>query len=65
MLAGIGDSVVTQLEQTKLIKKIGRENLYVATEQIGQAGLAAWEAAEKWVEENRGQPVKVAVKSSD
>ncbi|HSG16094.1 MAG TPA: SulP family inorganic anion transporter [Anaerolineae bacterium] len=65
MLAGISDSVVTQLEQTKLIKKIGRENIYVATEQIGQAGLAAWEAAEKWVDENRGQLVEVPTKPSD
>ena len=65
MLAGVNDSVVTQLEKTKLIKKIGRENIYVATAQIGQAGLAAWEAAEKWIEENRGQPVKVPVRASD
>jgi SulP family sulfate permease len=60
MLSGINDEVVGQLEKTGLIRKIGRENIFVASEQIGQAGLAAWEAAEKWVDENKDQPAKVA-----
>ena len=59
MLSGVTDNVVGQLEKTGLIKKIGRENVFVASDQIGQAGLAAWEAAEKWVAEQPERPYPV------
>jgi len=52
MLAGVSSSVIRQLEHTGLMKTIGRENVFVATEQLGEAGLAAWDAAEKWVTDN-------------
>lgn len=53
MLAGVTHSVIRQLENTGLIRRIGRENLFLATEQIGSAWQMAWEAAEKWVAENQ------------
>ena len=58
MLAGISSSVMDQLEKTGLIKEIGRENVFAATEQIGQAGLAAWDAAEKWVSDQPERPIE-------
>jgi len=51
ILAGIHERVIRQLEKTGLIKKIGRENIFRASNQIGQAGMAAWDAANKWVSE--------------
>ena len=53
MLAAVSPSVAGQLEKTGLIRKIGWENIYPATDQIGQPGSEAWEQAEKWVAENR------------
>jgi SulP family sulfate permease len=58
MLSGLSSSVIGQLEKTGLIKKIGRENIFPATELIGQAGMAAWDAAEKWVAEQHERPVE-------
>jgi SulP family sulfate permease len=65
MLAGVSNNVVTQLEKTKLIKKIGRENIYVSSAQIGEAGMAAWEAAEKWVEAQPEPPQPVSKSSPE
>jgi SulP family sulfate permease len=52
MLAGVSSNVIRQLEHTGLMKTIGWENVFLATEQLGEAGLAAWDAAEKWVANN-------------
>ena len=49
MLAGVLPVVVDQLEKTGLMRKLGRENVFVEGEVIGQSVLAAWERAEKWV----------------
>ncbi len=49
MLAGVRPKVVVQLEKTGLLKKIGRENVFMEGEVIGQSALAAWDAAEKWI----------------
>ena len=56
ILGGVHDSVIRQLEKTGLIKKIGRENIFVVSDQIGQAGAAAWDAANKWVAEQSEHP---------
>ena len=58
ILGGVHDSVIRQLEKTGLIKKIGRENIFVVSDQIGQAGAAAWDAANKWVAEQSEHPFK-------
>ncbi len=52
MLAGVSSAVEDQLENTGLIKMLGRENVYETSEQLGKAALEAWDAAEKWVEEH-------------
>ena len=62
MLAGISANVARQLEETGLIKAIGRENVFMASEQIGQSGTAAWDAAEKWVAE--GEKRRLATPSA-
>lgn len=49
MLAGVLPKVVYQLEKTGLIVKIGRENVFVQGEVVGESVVAAWEQAEKWV----------------
>lgn len=49
MLAGVRSEVVEQLEKTGLLRKIGRENVFMEGEVIGQSVLAAWEKAEQWV----------------
>ena len=58
ILGGVHESVIGQLEKTGLVKKIGRENVFVVSEQIGQAGAAAWDAASKWVDEQPERPVE-------
>lgn len=49
MLAGVQAAVVVQLEKTGLMRKIGRANVFVEGEVIGQSVLAAWDKAEQWV----------------
>ena len=51
MLAGVVPQVVIQLENTGLMRKIGRENVFVEEKVIGQSVLAALEQAEKWIQE--------------
>lgn len=49
MLAGVRAEVVVQLEKTGLMQKIGRANVFVEEDVIGQSVLAAWDKAEQWV----------------
>ena len=49
MLAGVQPRVVDQLEKTGLLRRIGRENVFMEEEVVGQSVLAAWETVEKWV----------------
>lgn len=66
MLAGVLPAVVNQLENTGLMRKIGRENVFVEGEVVGQSVLAAWEKAEKWVaEEPQRRAAKMAVVEMD
>ena len=50
MLADVAQEVQTQLVRTGLIEVIGRGNVYVSTEYIGQAGTQAWADAERWLD---------------
>ena len=59
ILSGVSPHVLTQLEQTGLIRKLGRENVYPAKDQIGQALFEAWDSAEKWVAEQPDHPVEL------
>jgi SulP family sulfate permease len=49
MLAGVLPKVIDQLQKTGLMQHIGRENIFVEGEIIGQSVLAAWDKAEQWV----------------
>jgi hypothetical protein len=40
MLAGVQPRVVDQLEKTSLLRRIGRENIFVEGEVVGQSVLA-------------------------
>lgn len=49
MLTGIDPNVRRQIERTGVIKIIGRENIFLATEEAGRALLDTVDAAEKWI----------------
>jgi SulP family sulfate permease len=51
MLVGVGPLMKDQLEQTKIAQTIGRENIFMRTETIGEAGTQAWDVAHKWLAE--------------
>jgi SulP family sulfate permease len=51
MLVGIAPSVLEQMERTGILRIIGRENVFMATEGVGQALLQAVDAAEAWIAE--------------
>ena len=53
MLSGVAPSIKEQLEQTKIAETIGRENIFMYTEKIGESGIQAWDAAQKWLAEQR------------
>jgi SulP family sulfate permease len=48
-LAGVSPGVLQQLERTGLLATIGRDNVFQAREQWGQAANAALQAAEDWL----------------
>jgi sulfate permease, SulP family len=48
-LAGVEPYVLTQMERTGILRTIGRENIFPASEGVGEALLQAVEAAEAWV----------------
>ena len=49
LLAGISDVAKGVLQDTGQIGTYGRDNVFVATEVVGESLLAAHHAAEKWV----------------
>jgi SulP family sulfate permease len=49
MLAGVDPHVVAQMERTGIVRDIGRENLFQATQDIGQALMQAVATAESWI----------------
>lgn len=53
MLAGVDPSVKQQLERTRALRTIGRQNVFLVDERVGQALQEAVEAAEQWI---AGQP---------
>ncbi len=52
MLAGIGSFSKGVIEQTGQIKVYGRENVFEATEVVGESIVEAHHAAEKWIAEH-------------
>ena len=51
MLTGISPTVRDQIDRTGTVKVIGRENIYMATDEIGRALLDTMDAAEAWIAE--------------
>ena len=49
MLVGLDPNVRDQIERTGVVQDIGRENLFLATDELGRALLDAMDAAEKWI----------------
>jgi SulP family sulfate permease len=49
ILAGVSPALHNQLERTGLIALIGPENIIPATDSIGEAGNAAFQAANDWL----------------
>jgi SulP family sulfate permease len=49
MLAGLSPGLRNQLQRTGMLKLIGEENIFLATETIGGAGNAALRAANDWL----------------
>ena len=50
ILAGVSEGVRTQLERTGLLELIGKENIFMATHELGGAANQAYEAAVTWLE---------------
>jgi SulP family sulfate permease len=49
MLAGVDPGVLTQLERTGHLKTIGRNNVFLVDERIGQSLQEAVDTAEQWI----------------
>ena len=49
MLVGIAPNVLMQMERTGILRTIGRQNVFMASEGVGEALLQAIEAAEEWI----------------
>jgi SulP family sulfate permease len=50
MLAAVAPVVQEQLIRTGLIELIGRQNIYLRTENLGEALFNAWADAERWID---------------
>jgi SulP family sulfate permease len=55
MLAGASPQVKEQIIRTKLMQTLGRENLILATDQVGESVLEAVHEAEQWIASTTGQ----------
>ena len=49
MLAGVDPKVKDQLRRTGIMESIGRENIFLATENIGESAEEAIDEARKWI----------------
>jgi SulP family sulfate permease len=49
MLVGVAPSVRRQLERTGMLRSLGRENVFLTDERIGQSLQEALETAETWI----------------
>ena len=53
ILAGVAPALRDQLQRTGMLKMIGEENIFLATETIGEAGNTALRAASDWLAADR------------
>jgi SulP family sulfate permease len=59
ILAGASEGVQIQLERTGLLELIGKENIFMATDEIGMAANQAFEYGQKWLDEVEQQEKQV------
>jgi SulP family sulfate permease len=57
ILAGLSEGVLTQLERTGLLGLIGKESIFMATDEFGMAANQAFEYAQKWLEAAEQQEI--------
>jgi hypothetical protein len=50
VVAGVSEGVLTQLERTGLLELLGKESIFMATDEFGMAANQAYEYARKWLE---------------
>ncbi len=50
ILAGVSQGVLSQLERTGLLELIGKESIFMATDEFGMAANHAFEYARKWLD---------------
>ena len=50
ILAGLSEGILTQLERTGLLELIGKENIFMATDEFGMAANQAYEFAQQWLD---------------
>lgn len=51
ILAGVDQAVKDQLDQTGMTERLGRQNIFLQTENIGESFEIAWLEAEAWISE--------------
>jgi SulP family sulfate permease len=54
MLAGVNPAVEDQIIKTGIIDSIGNENIFLATEKVGEAASEAFREAERWIDAKSG-----------
>jgi SulP family sulfate permease len=57
ILAGVSPALRSQLQRTGTLDLIGQENIFLATESIGESGNAALRAATDWLAESSTENV--------
>jgi SulP family sulfate permease len=51
ILSSVTEEVESQLSETEIARTIGRDNIFLHTERIGESFNNAWDAAQKWLAE--------------
>ena len=51
ILSGVSERVLEQLDKTKTFESISREDIFLATDVLGESTVKAIKAAEKWLKE--------------
>ncbi len=51
MLAGVSPSLLSQLQRTGMVAFLGEENIFPATQKIGESGNNALRAAREWLDQ--------------
>lgn len=65
MLAGVNPRVNDQISRTGMIQTLGRENIFLATETVGESALEARQEADKWVAEHMEREPAAEGESND